>query len=116
MFELNQACRSIVDAYGACIYLVGSATQRQDYRDVDVRVILEDADFDKKYPGIGSNHQLDARWSLDCSAISLWLAKHSGLKIDFQYQRQTEANQYEGPRHPLGIFVYPRSTAHEGEK
>lgn len=106
MFELNQACRPIVDAYGHCVYLVGSCLKKRDYRDVDVRVILSDEKFDELFPGIRSNHQLDARWSLMCSAISLWLNKHSGLPIDFQIQRRTQANEeFNGPRHPLGFFL-----------
>lgn len=104
-FELNQACRTIVEAYGVCVYLVGSALERRDYRDVDIRCILNDEDFDQKYPGITGNFSFDARWSLDCSAISLFLSKHSGLKIDFQFQRQTQANEeYDGARSAVGIF------------
>lgn len=109
-FELNLACRALVDAYGAHVYLVGSAIARRDYRDVDVRMILPDADFASLFPGLsGSSPSHDARWSLLCSAISLWLSKRSGLPVDFQIQQMTEANSWSGqskghPRHPLGLF------------
>jgi hypothetical protein len=44
-----------------------------------------------------------------CSAISLYLSQHSGLPVDFQFQRRTEANaEYDGNRSALGIFVAPQ--------
>ena len=110
-FELNQACRVITEAYGYCLYQVGSSLTKRDFRDVDLRCILDDEEFDKKYPGIRSNHQMDARWSLDCSAISMWLSKRTGLPIDFQFQRMTEANEEFGRdehgRNAIGIFLDP---------
>lgn len=109
-FDLNAACQVITQAYGCCLYLVGSSLEKRDFRDVDLRLILDDAAFDAMFPGIGSNWSLDARWSLMCSAISLWLAKRSGLKIDFQIQRQTQANEIEGrtQRHIMGLFLEPK--------
>ena len=32
-------------AFGSICYLVGSATKRPDFRDVDVRMILDDEEF-----------------------------------------------------------------------
>lgn len=114
-YELNQACRTITEAFGWNLYLVGSCLAKRDHRDVDLRLILADEEFDKMFPGIGSNWSLDARWSLMCSAISLWLAKHSGLRIDFQIQRQTQANEenprgqdHEGERQCMGMFLEPK--------
>lgn len=108
-FDLNQACRVIVDAFGHGLYLVGSSTVRRDYRDVDLRFIMDDDDFDRLFPessnGSGAPH-LDAKWSLLCSSISLYLARHSGLKIDFQFQRRTQANAMfpKQIRHAMGLF------------
>jgi len=112
-FELNQACRTLVDAYGYNIYLVGSAIARRDYRDVDVRCILPDEEYARMFPGICCNPSLDARWSLMVSAISLWLSKRTGLRIDFQIQQQTAANaEFKSGdgcvRHPLGVFLEPK--------
>lgn len=110
-FELNQACLTLTQAFGCHVYLVGSAMTRRDYRDVDVRCILPDEDFARWFPGLDVNGVAhDARWSLLCSSISLWLSKHTGLPIDFQIQRRTEANaefpRREGhQRHALGLFV-----------
>lgn len=113
-FDLMHACRPIVDAYGCSLYLVGSSLQRRDFRDVDLRLILSDADFDALFPGMHESMRgapaRDARWSVMCAAYSSWLAKITGLPIDFQIQRQTEANaMWTGPRHAVGIFTEPRS-------
>lgn len=104
-FNLNHACIVINEAFGQC-YLVGSATERRDYRDVDVRCIMEDPEFDRVFPKKPSNPRVDAAWSIVCASIALWLSQHTGLPIDFQIQKQTKANeQHDGPRQPLGIFV-----------
>ena len=101
----------VVEAYGPCIYLVGSCLERRDYRDVDVRAILEDADFDRRFPKLAGGagpHQFDPEWSLVCASISLWLEQRTGLPIDFQIQRQTQANASEDnkgkTRWALGLF------------
>ena len=107
--ELNHACRILTEAYGYHVYLVGSALERRDHRDVDVRLILPDEDFDRMFPGIGelSGYQWDARVSVLSVALSYYLAHRTGLNIDFQFQRASNANaRYSGrPRHVLGIFV-----------
>ncbi len=109
-FLLNQACLAVNEAFGGvCCYLVGSALVRRDYRDVDIRCILEDEHFDKLFPGAGRNPQFNALWSLMCSAVALMLKQQTGLPIDFQIQRQTQANEnFTGARSALGIFLgYP---------
>lgn len=62
------------------------------------------------HSGSGEGNQHDPRWALICSAVSLYLAKHSGLPVDFQIQRASKANaEYPGlRRHPLGIFLEPK--------
>lgn len=77
-------------------YLVGSALERVDFRDVDVRVILDDDEW----------HTLAEAVQVDDLnlAISLWGQQVTGLPIDFQVQMQTEANvNFPGRRHPIGI-------------
>jgi hypothetical protein len=74
-------------------YLVGSATQRADYRDVDLRMILDD----DKVTAI----PLDLRYFN--MAVSLWGQQVTGLPIDFQVQPASEADQYRGPRHAIWI-------------
>lgn len=104
-FDLNTACRVIVDAFGPHVYLVGSALERRDHRDVDVRCILPDEEYERLFPGASSPRYLCAAWSLLCSSVSLYLSRHSGLNVDFQFQKRTEANEeYKGARSALGMF------------
>lgn len=111
-FNLNQACTIInraLDGFGC--YLVGSSLERRDYRDVDVRFIMGDAEYDRLFRCVRSDDGgwLNPLWSLMCQSISLWLSQQSGLPVDFQIQRQTQANaEHKGTRSALGIFLdYP---------
>lgn len=112
-YNLNLACATIVRAFdGHYPYLVGSALERRDYRDVDVRLILPDKEFDRLFRAgelTALAPQADALWSLMCASIAEWLRRRTGLPIDFQIQRMTQANEeHSGPRHALGLFVdYP---------
>lgn len=100
---LNDACIPIREAFGPWLFLVGSATERPDFRDVDLRLILPDEDFD---------HWFDGRvmlWSLVCLTIGQHLANITGLPIDFQIQRMTEANEKHPTTHrnPMGMRARP---------
>ena len=107
-FNLNMACRALAEAFGPHIFLVGSAHEKRDYRDVDVRVMLPDEDWERLFPGLDPGRaQLDPLWSIMCAAISLYLSQHSDLPVDFQIQQRTKANE-EYPkekRGPLGLFA-----------
>lgn len=88
--------RSFVGAGGP--YLVGSAIERADWRDVDVRLILADAEYDA----------LAAVLDVDRLGFvfAAWGQQATGLPVDFQVQRQTEANErHPGRRNALGIGV-----------
>lgn len=100
---LNDACIPISEAFGSPPYLVGSATERSDYRDVDLRLILEDDEFDRLF---GDRVHL---WSLICLSIAQHLVEVTGLPIDFQIQRMTEANEKypDGARNPMGMRKRP---------
>lgn len=95
--RLNLACMPISEAFGCRPYLVGSVTERPDYRDVDVRTILADDEFDALF---GSRPEL---WSLFCLAVSAYLAQQTGLPVDYQVQRLTEANERSGVRSALAM-------------
>jgi hypothetical protein len=71
------------------IYLVGTVLTSPDWRDVDVRMIMADDEFDATF----GNSLL---WETFCLATTSWLRSQTGLPIDFQVQRMTEANE----RHP----------------
>lgn len=111
-FNLNFACQAITAAFGYGVYLVGSSMEKKDFRDVDVRCMLDDAEYDRMFPPTFSgeqrirNQNLNAQWCLMNAAISAWLSERSGLKIDFQFQRQSDANEeHEGKRSALGYFL-----------
>ncbi len=100
MFLLDEACKPIHAAFGAGLYLVGTAAalDRTDYRDVDVRLMLDDEDYDALVDATSA----DAVTFLGL-AIGQYLASRTGLPIDFQIQRNTEANErHHGVRNPLG--------------
>lgn len=74
-------------------FLVGSAIQRADYRDVDLRIIMDD----DKVAAI----PLDLRYFN--MAVSLWGQQVTGLPIDFQVQPVSAADKYRGQRHAIWI-------------
>jgi hypothetical protein len=102
-FNLNHACRALTAA-GYDTYQVGSSLDRPDYRDVDLRALLQNAEFDAMFEGNKERlHLLNV-------AISEWLAARTGLPIDFQFQRQADANvEFKGmPRNYMGVpLVWP---------
>ncbi len=101
--RLEDWCRMVRVIFGVPPYLVGSATERADYRDVDVRLILTDAMFDARFRG-----RLDAVRFLN-RGFSVWGQQETGLPIDFQVQRQTEANaEFTKPRNPMGVRDWSR--------
>jgi hypothetical protein len=100
---LNDACVPVTAAFGGPPYLVGSVNETPEYRDVDLRVILDDDEFD---------HLFDGKillWSLVCQAIGHYLRNVTGLPIDFQIQRMSQANVKfpDGPRNPMGFSSRP---------
>ena len=78
-------------------YLVGTAQTGGEYRDVDVRTILDDDVFDARFPD-------GALWSTFCYLVTEWLTARTGLPVDYQIQRRSEANDRfpGGNRNPLG--------------
>ncbi len=120
-FCLNEACRIVEEAFnfGVGTYLVGSSLTTRDHRDVDIRTILPDAEYDRLFPEKFGSDWRHPLWSLMCSSIAGYLADRTGLKIDFQIQRMTNANEeYPAPEHQrcaLGLRVYRESKKEPGE-
>lgn len=99
--RLDQWCRLVraafPDQYGP--FLVGSAMTRPTFRDVDVRVILTDIEFDGRFAD-------PIQLRMHNRAFSAWGQRDTGLPIDFQIQRFTDANaKFPGPgnRNPVGL-------------
>lgn len=114
IFLLETAARNINEAFGGFgCYLVGSALERPTFRDVDVRYIMKDEQFNDLFPDAGAdgNWEHDPRWLLLTTAISAHMSKATGLPIDFQFQPMTHANaRHTGDRHALGMrFRSPAS-------
>lgn len=100
LYRLDRACVMIRQGFRHPPYLVGSAGDSADWRDVDVRLILPDDEFDALF---GNEHGVKL-WEAMCASLALWIETHTGLPIDFQIQRMTEANETYpvGDRNPLG--------------
>lgn len=99
IWRLDEACRPIRQTFHAPPYLVGTALTGKTYRDVDVRLILEDEPYDALADQLGP----DGMAFLGI-AFGEYLAARTELPVDFQLQRQSEANEHHpGPRNPLGV-------------
>jgi hypothetical protein len=118
VFALEQCCQQLWDAFccnesiGYCggIYLVGSAMARADWRDVDIRIILNDDEFQKLFPNVCNittpYWESDPRWLMMTVSIAEWMRRVTGLPIDFQFQPQTFANKHHpGKRNAMGLRI-----------
>jgi len=113
IFLLERECQHLNAAFGGYgVYLVGSSIERPDWRDVDLRMILEDEAFATLFPDAGDNWEFDPRWLFLTVAISRHLSAATGLPIDFQFQPQTHANKrHPKQRQAMGMqFTSPRNT------
>lgn len=64
-FKLELACQHLTRAFGEHCYIVGSVTERADWRDVDVVMILTDEDFQREFPDShaqGNSWEFDPKW------------------------------------------------------
>ena len=79
--------------FGNHTYHVGSSLEKKDgWRDVDVRVILDDEVWDAMGLGDPANPHDNAKWVAYCLTLSSFGRDLTGLPIDCQLQRRTEAN------------------------
>jgi hypothetical protein len=107
-YQSLERCAEVVnrafDDFGC--FLVGSVMMRRDYRDVDVRCMLSDSEFDRLFPSTPAG---DALWSFVCWTTATWMRAETGLPVDFQIQRQSDANEeHGGLRSALGcVRIYP---------
>jgi hypothetical protein len=112
--RLNWACRCITEAFGKPPYLVGSALTRPDFRDIDLRLILDDEVMTRMFGtgafGIHEDGDPAAVRLLLNIALSDLITKLAAppAPIDFQLQSMTEANVPEhGMRNPMGMRRTP---------
>ena len=100
------------DAFGHPPYHVGSSLKNKSgWRDVDVRMILADDEWDAMGLGEPERCHQNGKWVSLCLAYSALGKQMTGLPIDFQLQRQTDVNaEYKAadghPRSALGLLPH----------
>lgn len=103
LHRLDLACKHISDVFGGWNgpFLVGSVQERTagPGSDVDLRLILDDEVYDALMAGTP-----DGFPTLLDFALGAYVRELTGLPIDFQVQRMTEANERHAgkQRNPLG--------------
>jgi hypothetical protein len=104
MLRLEEFGSQVWHAFGTPPYLVGSALEGKGWRDVDVRLILTDDEYEAMGLGHPQRTHVNGKWAALCLAFSALGKEMTGLPIDFQIQQQTWANKhYDGPRSALGV-------------
>lgn len=105
LWRLAHSLRPVEDAFGgSTAYLVGSVLERQDWRDVDVRIILPDIDYNRIFVPDPNRDLSDQFRMLMQTSISHMLSSQTLLPIDFQIQSQSNMTEEEQrrPRNPAG--------------
>jgi hypothetical protein len=102
--KLQEFGSQVWAAFGEPPYLVGSALRSKKWRDVDVRLILDDQTYATMGLGDPVYTEHNGKWIALCLAFSALGKEMTGLPIDFQIQQQTYANKtFKGWRSGLGI-------------
>ncbi len=90
--------------FGGPPYLVGSALHGKQWRDVDVRMVIDDEEYEAWGFGDPDRPHNNEKWVSLCLAYSALGKAHTNLPIDFQIQQQTRANtEHSGPRSAIGM-------------
>ncbi len=83
----------VYEAFGRDPHLVGSALHGKKYRDVDIRLILTDEEYEALNLGDPVRGLFNSKWRSLCLAYSALGESMTGLPIDFQIQQMTFANK-----------------------
>jgi len=103
---LHEFGSQVWNFFGEPPYLVGSALYGKKWRDVDVRLILDDGEYERLGLGKPGLTHLNGKWVSLCLAYSALGKSMTGLPIDFQIQQRTFTNeQYNEPRSALGVVA-----------
>lgn len=104
---LQQFGNHIYQAFGHMSYHVGSSlTQKDGWRDVDVRLIVPDDEYAAMGFGDPVRTHNNKKWVSTVLAWSAFGKTLTGLPIDFQIQQRTYANtdaKNKGPRSALFV-------------
>lgn len=103
--KLERFAEMVNAAFDECAcYQVGSSLTTTTWRDVDVRVILDDERYAAMGFGDPEHPQSNEKWVALVLAFAALGREMTGLPIDFQIQQQTHANaKNTGGRNALGI-------------
>lgn len=82
----------VADYFGETCYHVGSSLTTKDWRDVDVRLILPDDEFETRF-GKGATSETHPKLSAITLAFAALGKAMTGLPIDFQIQSMSHANE-----------------------
>lgn len=104
---LHEFGSQVWHAFGHPPYHVGSSLTSKQWRDVDVRLILPDDEYEAMGLGKPGMPSFNGKWVALCLAFSALGKQMTGLPIDFQIQQQTRANEEyaraDHPRSGLGV-------------
>jgi len=92
---LNIFGETLRAAFGEVAYHVGSSLTTEKtthWRDVDVRLMLDDDVWEQMQLGNPANPHGNAKWRAFCIVFSDYGRRVTGLPIDFQLQQRTHAN------------------------
>ena len=105
---LNEFGSRIIDAFDEIPFHVGSSLRNKTgWRDVDVRLILDDEQYETMGFGDPKRCHQNEKWIAMCLAFSLLGKNMTGLPIDFQIQQMTHANEnFKGKRSVLGVVPH----------
>jgi hypothetical protein len=96
-------------AWGKVPYLVGSALEKRDPRDIDVRLVLSDEAWERYLGEQGQANFAGTGWAAHCQAWSALGAQMTGLPVDFQIQHWLPADVRYRDRPRLPIAHFPGS-------
>jgi hypothetical protein len=99
---LNEFGMRLWDAFGEVAYHVGSSLSAmydkksvaRAWRDVDVRLMLDDTEWERMGLGDPENPHMNRKWRAFCIVFSDYGRHLTGLPIDFQLQQRTHANAH----------------------
>lgn len=103
--KLQEFGSHVWSAFGEVPYHVGSSLlEKKDWRDVDVRLLLDDGVYASMGFGDPTDQHQNGKWVALCLAFSALGKEMTGLPIDFQIQQRTWANEtFDGLRSALGL-------------
>ena len=92
---LNKFGVIVADVFGHAPYQVGSSLTSKGWRDVDVRLILPDDEYDSLFGKERLNY-VDPKFAGITLAFAALAKEMTGLPVDFQIQRESYANKIYG--------------------